>query len=137
MIESDVWQRSFPQAEAVARQAIALIGEESLSLVLADDGFIQTLNNQFRGQDKATNVLSFPSEEDGYLGDIIIAFETLEREAEEQGKTLAHHFTHMAIHGVLHLQGYDHEEDSQAERMESREIQLLQQLGIANPYETR
>ena len=98
---------------------------------------IQNLNHQFRGKDKPTNVLAFPSDdEEDYIGDIIIALETIQREAQEQDKSFADHFTHLVIHGCLHLLGYDHEQKNEAEEMENKEIELLKKLNIANPYET-
>lgn len=115
-----------------------------MSLVLTDDAQIRDLNRQYRGKDKATNVLSFstlnaqdvlPPEGPCHIGDIIIAFETLEREAQTMGVPLRHHFIHLLIHGTLHLLGYDHEEEEDAEIMEELEIIILDQLGIENPYE--
>lgn len=136
VLEAGEWEETLPDSQSLAEKALEFI-EGELSLVLADDAFIQDLNHQFRGKNMPTNVLSFPSDdEDGYLGDVIVALETLEREAKEQGKSLAHHFTHMVIHGALHLQGYDHEDDAEAEEMENKEIQMLAEVGIANPYET-
>ena len=110
-----------------------LDGEE-LSILLTNDGHIQQLNRDFRDKDKPTNVLSFPDGEDGYLGDIAIAYETIKREAEEQEKEIHHHFIHMLVHGLLHLKGYDHETDEEAEEMEALEIKILADMGIKNPY---
>lgn len=98
------------------------------------------LNAQYRQQDKPTNVLSFPSDlpEDcnpPLLGDLAICADVVEREAREQGKTLESHWAHMVVHGTLHLLGFDHVDDGEAEQMEAREIAILQQLGFANPYE--
>ena len=109
-----------------------------LSLVLADDAMVQELNRQYRGQDKPTNVLSFPGREPietaHALGDIAIAHETVMREAQEQGKTVEQHCRHMIVHGFLHLLGYDHEEETEAEAMEAMEIRILRRLGDDNPY---
>ena len=109
-------------------------GRYELAVVLADDAFVRDLNRDYRGKDKATNVLSFPSDEKGCLGDIVLAFETVEREAAEQGKTFRHHACHLLVHGVLHLLGHDHEEEKEAVLMEQKEVKILKKLGIANPY---
>ncbi|MDA1088806.1 MAG: rRNA maturation RNase YbeY [Proteobacteria bacterium] len=116
-----------------------------VSIVLADDAVIRELNRDFRGQDKATNVLSFPSAgpdeppappgEPKLLGDIIVAFETIAAEAESQGKPLADHFCHLIVHGMLHLLGFDHQTDVMAKAMETLEIKVLAGLDIRNPYE--
>lgn len=108
-----------------------------VSIMLAHNDLIQTLNREYRGKDKATNVLSFETEEKGPnapLGDIIIARETVIKEAEEQLKSNKEHFIHLVVHGTLHLLGYDHEDAEEAEDMESMEIWILQRLGIKNPY---
>lgn len=105
---------------------------------------IQALNKQFRQKDKPTNVLSFEygdeihdPNEPQFLGDIIICHDIVLDEANAQGKTLEDHYAHLTIHGMLHLQGYDHIDDADAEVMESLEIKLLNELGIANPYEAK
>ena len=109
----------------------------AVSIVLADDAFVQGLNHQYRGKNKPTNVLSFPGNEAGELGDIVLAYETIKREAAEQNKSFRAHTAHMIVHGVLHLQGFDHEEDADAEKMERKEIAILKELGFANPYEVK
>lgn len=132
-------------AEDAVRVAWEHLGLENttteLSLVFTNDEQIQQLNAQWRNINKPTNVLSFPAfpieagEQPGpMLGDIIIAFETVKREAEEENKEFSHHLTHMIVHGVLHLLGYDHEEDDEAEEMEAHERAILNRLNIADPY---
>ncbi len=109
--------------------------DEHLSILLTNDKNIQQLNKDFRDKDKPTNVLSFPADDDGdYMGDIAVAFETIQREAVEQDKSFNHHFIHMLIHGILHLDGYDHETNEDAEEMEALEIKILADMGIKNPY---
>lgn len=112
-----------------------------VSLVLSDDGHVQELNRDWRGKDKPTNVLSFPAEGDfpmpgapRLLGDIILAQETVAREALEQGKRFDHHLSHLVIHGLLHLLGYDHIEEDEAQEMEALEIKLLASMDIPDPY---
>ena len=119
----------------------------SMAVVLADDAFIKKLNRDYRGKNKATNVLSFPSEPDiernaktfsrqgeYELGDIILAYETILREATEQKKSFTHHARHLLVHGTLHLLGYDHMEQAQAQAMEKLEIKILKKQNIDNPY---
>jgi probable rRNA maturation factor len=106
-----------------------------LSVVLSDDAQVQTLNREFRQKDAPTNVLSFPMPpETGLMGDVILAHETIAREAADQGKSFADHFVHLLIHGVLHLQGFDHQNDADADDMEAREVRALARLSIDNPY---
>ena len=114
------------------------------TLRLTDGEEVKTLNQGFRGQDKDTNVLSFPAEdpaqsragagEGGYLGDMAMSFDTCAREAQQDQKQLVDHFAHLLIHSLLHLLGYDHIDDTEAEEMEQFEIELLAALGIQNPY---
>jgi probable rRNA maturation factor len=142
---SDGWPAALDaRADQAVRAALALskakiTGAAELSLVLTDDAEQQVLNRDWRGIDKATNVLSFPQIEpfgpvSGLLGDIIVARETLEREAAEQGVSLEDHFTHLVVHGFLHLLGYDHMDDDEALAMEGLETQILASLGVADPY---
>ena len=110
-------------------------GAQEISLVLTNDASIRRLNRDYRGKDKPTNVLSFPTiEAPGLLGDIVLARETILREAEDKGVSFKHHFTHLIIHGLLHLLGHDHQTEAEAEKMEAIEIAALAKLGIANPY---
>ena len=115
-----------------------------ISVVLSDDEHVRELNKHHRGMDKPTNVLSFPaartktpSGAPRILGDIVLALETVEREAAEESKPLENHISHLVVHGVLHLLGYDHEDDEEAEMMEERERQILTKLGIPDPYAER
>ena len=150
---ADCWHEA-PDAEAVIRRAIvtaagsvdADIGGAELAIMLTDDSTIRTLNRDWRGLDKPTNVLSFPArpptaDKAGnaprLLGDIAIAYETLCREADHEGKPFNNHLSHLAIHGFLHLIGYDHEDDDDAEAMEAREAEILARLGIPDPYADR
>jgi len=116
-----------------------LTGPAELSIVLTGDAEQRVLNRDWRGIDKSTNVLSFPQIEpfgpvSGLIGDIILARETLEREADEQGVSFEDHFTHLVVHGFLHLLGYDHIKDDEALVMEGLETQILVSLGVADPY---
>lgn len=118
-------------------------GAFELSVILTDDHTVQGLNRDYRGKDQATNVLSFAVRDTGMpvppdlpepLGDIVLAFETTAREADEQNKTTGDHLCHLLVHGVLHLLGYDHMHDDEAEEMESLETQILTGLGLQDPW---
>lgn len=110
--------------------------DREVSIVLTDDSEIHELNKQYRNMDKPTNVLSFETGDDELLGDIIISYDTVLREAHEQNKSFVAHATHMVVHGVLHLLGYDHIDDNDANKMEALEVEILGKLKIKNPYET-
>ena len=128
--------------ERAARRALALAAprrELEVSVALADDGTVRTLNRDYRRQDRPTNVLSFESgeEEPGgvlILGDVVLARETCAREAAETGRPFADHLTHLTVHGILHLLGYDHIAEAEAEEMETLEVRILAGMGIENPY---
>ena len=113
----------------------ALRVETSLAIRIVDEEEGRQLNASYRGKDYATNVLTFPlTEEPLLMGDIVICAPVVARAAMEQGKSLLAHYAHMTVHGVLHLHGYDHEVDAQADLMEAMEIAILRKLGFANPY---
>ncbi|MDX1444333.1 MAG: rRNA maturation RNase YbeY [Gammaproteobacteria bacterium] len=135
---------AFSDLESWATAAIAAAVPDredvELSLRIVDEAESQALNRDYRGKDQPTNVLSFPAElPDGVelplLGDLVICAPVVQREAAEQGKTLAAHWCHMVVHGSLHLLGHDHIEDREAEAMESLETAILARLGYPNPYE--
>jgi probable rRNA maturation factor len=132
------WTRVLPGVERLVRKAArAAAGnrKRSLTIALADDQRVRALNARDRGKDKPTNVLSYPSGQRAFLGDVLLARQTVWREAKSQGKTPADHVTHLVVHGTLHLMGYDHETgDADAERMEALERRILARLGIADPY---
>ena len=144
-----LWRERVPDIERVcgeaARAALAgaatALGPAELSIVLGDDALVRALNRQWRGQDKPTNVLSFPAlptalplDAPRLLGDVVLAFETLAAEAAAQGKPLVHHLRHLVVHGVLHLLGFDHEAAGEAERMEALEVAVLAAFGVPDPY---
>lgn len=116
-----------------ARAALVGGGEVTIRLVDADEG--QTLNNEYRGKDYATNVLSFPYDtEPVVMGDLVICPSVVAREAAEQNKPLAAHYAHLTVHGMLHLQGWDHENDDDAQAMENEEKEILAAMGYPDPY---
>ena len=135
------WGKALPGVERVVRKAVrAALGAKlrSLTVALSDDKRVQALNKRDRRKDKPTNVLSYPSGEKAFLGDIVLARQTVWREAREQKKTPADHVAHLVVHGTLHLLGYDHEiSDADAERMEALERRILKKLGIGDPYVVR
>ena len=157
-LEDPAWLDDLPDVEALAERAVTAALERacpgpalSLALVLSDDARLRELNRDWRGMDKPTNVLSFPSQtltpgqtpraEPGMpagmaveLGDVILARGTMVHEARDAGRPLGHHLCHLVVHGTLHLLGYDHEQDDEAETMESLERDILAGLGIPDPY---
>jgi probable rRNA maturation factor len=146
-VEDPAWAAALPDAEALAVAAAeaALLaaqdpppGGEDLNVVilLTDDATVRDLNARFRGKDAATNVLSFPAppNRERHLGDVALSFGVCAREASEQKKPLAHHLQHLVAHGVLHLLGYDHMSDDEAEAMEGLERVILAGLGAPDPY---
>jgi probable rRNA maturation factor len=147
MVQAPLWatQRG---AKATVRRAIveAAIATSTsageLAIVLTDDSAIRSLNHNWRRKNAPTNVLSFPSHRNGWetprhLGDIVIAYQTTLREAKAERKPFQHHLAHLAVHGFLHLIGYDHEADDEAEVMENLEISVLARLRVPNPYVAR
>lgn len=145
-VEADGW-RTLPGLDelvtrtlnrACACSGATIADHAEVSVLLCDDAHIRQLNKDWRGKDKATNVLSFPTPgalaRRPLLGDIAIAWETTAREAADEGKGAADHLTHLLVHGFLHLLGFDHESEADADAMEAREIFILKGLGISDPY---
>jgi probable rRNA maturation factor len=132
------WAKALPGVERLVRRAARAATsnrKRSLTIALADDRRVRALNARDRRKDKPTNVLSYPSGERDFLGDVVLARQTVWREAKSQGKTPADHLSHLVVHGTLHLLGYDHEtSEADAERMEALERRILAKLGIADPY---
>ena len=154
-ISEPEWTTSFLDVEEISAKAMknalkmahlprVLRGRQiEASIVLANDDLIQVLNREYRDMDKPTNVLSFasldaddPIPDDGpvHIGDIILSFQTIDREAKDEDKFFKDHFTHMIVHGTLHLLGYDHIEEDEANIMEAMEIRILEKMNIQNPY---
>jgi probable rRNA maturation factor len=157
-IHDSAWSTALPEAGSVARRAVSaaldevpppgIPAEVELAVILADDGFVQRLNKDYRGEDRPTDVLSFAAQEttgrsvphaEGMplqLGDVIIAFETVERDCDAANITLVDHLSHLVIHGVLHLLGHDHDEPKAEGAMRALERSALKRLGIGDPYAT-
>jgi probable rRNA maturation factor len=156
-VRDAAWRRDLPDVEALVRQAARAAATllaaaasgavaAEVSVLLADDATLRALNRDYRGRDAPTNVLAFPGTEmvrgcapgpiagPLLLGDVVLARETVRREAAAQGKRLADHVRHLVVHGVLHLLGFDHDTDAAAAAMETREIAVLAGLGVADPY---
>jgi probable rRNA maturation factor len=148
LVESPRW-RAVPAARQTVRRAIAAAAAKArsrseLSIVLTDDAAVRSLNRRWRGKNRPTNVLSFPAGESKpqrgkprHLGDIVIAYETTAREAIGESKPFTHHLAHLTIHGFLHLLGYDHDKNDDAEKMERLERTILKRIGIPDPYVMR
>jgi probable rRNA maturation factor len=144
-IEDEAWTLALPDAAGAATRAGQAVidelapteGEEpGVVVLLTSDEAVAELNQQFRGKAGPTNVLSFPASTnpENHLGDVALAHGVCAREAAEQGKTLEQHLAHLVVHGVLHLLGYDHETDGEAEAMEALERSILESLGVPDPY---
>jgi probable rRNA maturation factor len=146
-IEARAWADALPDAADLARRAAAAaLGASTarggVAILLTDDDAMRDLNARFRGRDAPTNVLAFPGlappvAATAHLGDIAVAFGVCLAEARAQDKPLADHLTHLVVHGVLHLLGHDHREDTEAEAMEARERELLAAMGVPDPYRPR
>lgn len=155
LVDVPGWRTAFEDIEGLCWRALVAAmavgpedgGSRAVSLLLTDDETMRRLNRSYRGQDKATNVLSFPAaagpeeqcapphpDEPPWLGDIAVSLEAAMREAEDEGKPLADHVCHLIVHGMLHLLGYDHEDDADARIMEHLETRVLAELGVPDPY---
>jgi probable rRNA maturation factor len=121
-------------AAAAATVPTSRLAGSELSVLFTDDAAIQKLNAAWRGKDAPTNVLSFPQPPGALLGDIVLAGETVRREAALAGKRFEEHIAHLILHGLFHLLGYDHEEDRQADEMEHLETAAMAEMGLADPY---
>jgi probable rRNA maturation factor len=146
IVRSARWRKR-PTAKTIVKRAVLAAVEAvstpstELAIVLTDDSAIQTLNRDWRGKNAPTNVLSFPAAAPGksrsappYIGDIVIAYQTAAREAVAERKPFNHHLAHLAVHGFLHLLGYDHENDRDAQKMERLERKILKRLAVPDPY---
>jgi len=133
--ENKKWKKYKIDFEKIAYAAVLSVHKDSeVSITLVDDKQIHKLNKQYRNIDRPTNVLSFELGDDVLLGDIFISLDTVAREAKDAGISIEEHTAHMIVHGMLHLQGFDHITDKQAKVMESREVSILKKLGYKNPY---
>jgi probable rRNA maturation factor len=144
------WAEALPRAERFAARIVGAVLDDprvglrrpaEVSVVLADDPFVRRLNRDHRGKDTATNVLSFPLDGEGggrdkprLLGDVVLAFRTIRREAKTERKRIASHAAHMLVHGTLHLLGFDHGRAKAARIMEAHEVRILRRLGVPDPY---
>jgi probable rRNA maturation factor len=146
-VEAGEWEKlgdieALAQRAAGAASAIASGADSELAVavLLTDDASMRAINKDWRDQDKPTNVLSFPAPAHPgmpgprHIGDVVLAWETTQREAQDEGKTIEAHASHLIVHGVLHCLGYDHETDERAEEMEALEVSALRGIGYADPY---
>jgi probable rRNA maturation factor len=147
LTQSPLWDAQ-PRAVQTVREAIGAAASAlstdggEVSIVLTNDSAIRHLNRDWRGIDKSTNVLSFPASDRPagdarLLGDIVLAYETLESECNDENRIFLHHLAHLAVHGFLHLIGYDHQTDVQAEEMEGLESKIMMRLNLPDPYRSR
>jgi probable rRNA maturation factor len=149
LVRSRHWRKQ-PRAGIIVKKAISAAAKVAstpraeLAIVLSDDSAIRALNRDWRGKNAPTNVLSFPAQASGkaalpslYIGDIVIAYQTTAREAVAEGKPFRHHLAHLAVHGFLHLIGYDHETERDAQRMERLERAILARIAVPDPYAPR
>lgn len=155
VIQYERWLEALPKVDKAVQKTVAFAWQEAgikkvgipeISVFLSNDADIKEINREYRGVDKPTNVLSFPAIEEDVLlepnmpylaGDIVLAFETCQEEATAEGKTLSDHMMHLLVHGVLHLAGFDHIKDDEADEMEAKEVEILAKLGVKNPYENQ
>lgn len=151
LVRGAPWTRAIPGAAAKSRRAaraalaaLRAVRPGDITLVLADDATLRRLNRAYRGQNKPTNVLSFPlsggrggARAGEPIGDVVLALETVLAEAARQGKRAGDHLMHLVVHGVLHLFGHDHRRAAEAKRMEAIEVRVLRGLGVADPYRVR
>lgn len=148
IIEDGDWGAFAPVEDALDEVADVIsrrfdLGDAEAAVALSSDDRVRALNLTYRGKDKPTNVLSFPASEQAmpagaprHLGDIVLAAETVAREAAAEGKPPRHHLQHLVVHGLLHLLGYDHESEAEAREMEALEVEILRELGVPDPYAT-
>ena len=144
------WAEALPRAERFAQRVVGAVLDDrrvgvrrpaEIGVVLADDGFVRRLNREHRGKDKPTNVLSFPLDDAAaakghrlLLGDVVLAYRTIRREAKAERKSIGRHAAHLLVHGTLHLLGFDHEGAKAARIMEGHEVRILKRLGVPDPY---
>ena len=147
IVRSARWRKR-PTAKTIVKKAVLAAAKAvstrptELAIVLSDDSAIRTLNRDWRGKNAPTNVLSFPAPKtDGgptkFIGDIVIAYETLARECDDEDRVFLHHLAHLTVHGFLHLIGYDHQSDSDADEMEGLESKIMNVLNMPDPYPAR